>query len=139
MVSGPDVIAKSRKVAEVFWDCVGGKALYEDAREQFIGWDSCHPPLSAHEPSEILVQFAVRDSDEKKINERFGPQLVPRVLGSVPGITYIADQGRPRASDVVGYWPALISRGCVNQRVIVGEKEVAVGQPDLSKVTTSRY
>jgi len=133
MVSGPDALAKSKKVAEAFWECVGGKALYADAREQFVGWDSCHPPLAKDEPGEVLVQFAVRDADEKKINARFGPQLVPRVLGTVPGITYLADQGRPRASEVVGYWPALISRECVKQRVIVGERTEDVAQPDLSK------
>ena len=139
MVAGPDALAKSKRVAEAFWECVGGKSLYADAREQFIGWDSCHPPLAKEEPGEILVQFAKRDADEKKINSRFGPQLVPRVLGTVPGITYLSDQGRPRASEVVGYWPALISRSCVNQRVIVGERDVAVAQPDLSKAVPAPF
>lgn len=139
MVAGPDALAKSRKVAEAFWECVGGKSLYADAREQFVGWDSCHPPLAKEEPGEILVQFAVRDADEKKINSRFGPQLVPRVLGTVPGITYLADQGRPRASEVVGYWPALIARSCVKQRVIVGRDEVEIAQPDLSKAAAKAF
>jgi hypothetical protein len=44
----------------------------------------------------------------------------------VPGITYLADQGRPRASEVVGYWPALISRERVPMRVVVGDDEVEV-------------
>jgi hypothetical protein len=48
------------------------------------------------------------------------------VLGSVPGITYLADQGRPRASEVVAFWPALISRHQVTTRVVVGDEEVEV-------------
>jgi hypothetical protein len=48
------------------------------------------------------------------------------VLGSVPGITVLADQGRPRASDVVGYWPALIDRSSVPMQVVVGDEEVDV-------------
>jgi hypothetical protein len=139
MVAGPDALAKARKVADVFWECAGGKSLYADAKEQLVGWDSCHAPLAKEEPGEVLVQFAVRDPDEKKINARFGPQLVPRVLGTVPGITYLADQGRPRASDVVGYWPALISRDCVKQRVICGGREEAVPQPDLSKARAAPF
>jgi hypothetical protein len=139
MVAGPDALAKSQKVAEAFWECVGGKSLYADAREQFVGWDSCHPPLAKDEPGEILVQFAVRDADEKKINARFGPQLVPRVLGTVPGITYLADQGRPRASEVVGYWPALIARIHVKQRVIVGDRTTDVPQPDLSRSKAAAF
>jgi hypothetical protein len=73
----------------------------------------------------------VRDADADKINNRFGVQVVPRVLGSVPGITVLADQGRPRASGVVGYWPALISREQVPMRVVVGEDEADVPHPSL--------
>jgi hypothetical protein len=126
IVSGPDTLAKANKVAEVFWQAAGGRGLYEHALHQFIGWNGCHPPLAASEPGEVLVQFAVRDRDERKINARFAPQLVPRVLGTVPGISYIADQGRPRASEVVAFWPALVARGAVSQRVVFGDEEFAV-------------
>jgi hypothetical protein len=126
IVSGPDTLAKANKVAEVFWHAAGGRGLYEHALHQFIGWNGCHPPLAASEPGEVLVQFAVRDRDERKINTRFAPQLVPRVLGTVPGISYIADQGRPRASEVVAFWPALVARGAVSQRVVCGDEEFAV-------------
>jgi len=51
------------------------------------------------------------------------------VLGTVPGISYIADQGRPRASEVVAFWPALISRAAVTPRVIIGDHQIEV--PDL--------
>ncbi len=129
MISGPDALAKARKVAEVFWTCVGGRDAWEDTRTQFVGWDSCHPPLARREPGEVLLQLAVRDHDEEKINSLFGPQLVPRVLGTVPGITYLADQGRPRASAVVGFWPALIGREHVPVSVVVGDEEVSVAQP----------
>jgi hypothetical protein len=74
----------------------------------------------------VLVQFAVRDQDERKINSRFAPQLVPRVLGTVPGITYIADQGRPKASEIVAFWPALVARQSVKPHVIIGDEELAV-------------
>src|SRR6185503_21226421 len=111
----------------------------DDAREQFVGWDACHPPVVGHEPGEVMVQFAVRDSDAKKIDARFGPQLVPRVLGSVPGITYLADQGRPRASEVVGYWPALVTRGRVPVKVVVGAKEHDVANLDLTKARAEPF
>jgi len=68
----------------------------------------------------------VRDQDERKINSRFATQLVPRVLGTVPGVTYIADQGRPKASEVVAFWPALVSRDAVRQRVIIGDEEIVL-------------
>jgi hypothetical protein len=126
VISGPDALAKARRVETAVWDAVGGRDSFEEARAQIIGWDACHPPLSAAEPSEVILQLAVRDADRDKIEHLFAPQIVPRVLGTVPGITYLADQGRPRASDVVGYWPALVSRDRVDVRVIVGDEEVAI-------------
>ncbi len=133
VVTGPDTLAKAEKVAQLVWESAGGTELYEDTCTQFLAWNATHPPLTDSEPSELMVQLAVRDHDEKKINSRFGVQVVPRVLGSVPGITVLADQGRPRASDVVGYWPALIDRSCVPMKVVVGDDdEVDVPHLDLS-------
>ncbi|MGH8999390.1 MAG: acyclic terpene utilization AtuA family protein, partial [Acidimicrobiia bacterium] len=124
IVSGPDTLARANQVADILWESVGGRDLYEDTATQFVGWNACHPPLTDAEPSEVIVQVAVRDADEAKINSRFGVQIVPRVLGSMPGVTYMADLGRARASEVVGYWPALIGREHVPMRVVVGDDEV---------------
>ena len=132
VVTGPDALAKAEKVAELVWESAGGTDLYEDTSTQFLAWNGTHPSLTDSEPSEIVVQVAVRDADDKKINNRFGVQVVPRVLGSVPGITVLADQGRPRASDVVGYWPALIDRASVPMRVVVGSDEADVPHLDLA-------
>ena len=125
-VSGPEALAKANTVAEAFWDAAGGKGAYEQALQQFIGWNGCHAPLAACEPGEVLVQFAVRDQDERKINSRFATQLAPRVLGTVPGITYIADLGRPKASEVVAFWPALVSRESVKQHVLIGDEDIVI-------------
>jgi hypothetical protein len=132
VVTGPDSLAKAEKVAQLVWESAGGTDLYEDTATQFLAWNATHPPLTDSEPSEIMVQLAVRDADEKKINSRFGVQVVPRVLGSVPGITVLADQGRPRASEVVGYWPALIDRASVPMQVVVGDDEGDVPHRDLA-------
>lgn len=131
LVSGPDALAKARKLEEVFWTTVGGKENFTDARSQLIGWDGSHPPLTGEEPSEVLLQLAVRDDDRTKIDDLFAQQVVPKVLGTIPGITILADQGRPRASDVVGYWPALIGRDAVRVEVRVGEETVAVPMPQV--------
>lgn len=132
IVSGPDVLAKADRVADAFWDAAGGRGSYDHALHQFIGWNGCHPPLAVSEPGEVLVQFAVRDHDERKISTRFAPQLVPRVLGTVPGISYIADLGRPRASEVVAFWPALVSRGALSTRVIIDDREIPVSDGNRS-------
>ncbi len=127
LISGPLALAKAERVADSFWHSAGGEDLYADATTCCIDWDGGHPPLDAErEPSEVLLQVAVRDDDRAKIEDRFAVQLVPRVLGTVPGITYLADQGRPRVSGVVGYWPALIGRGALDVRVVVGDREESI-------------
>jgi hypothetical protein len=134
VVSGPDTLAKANRVAEAFWNSAGGRGSYEQALHQFIGWNGCHPPLAVSEPGEVIVQFAVRDHDERKINTRFAPQLVPLVLGTVPGISYIADQGRPHASEVIAFWPALVSRTAVFQRVVIDGRDIPVPDPVIEHI-----
>jgi hypothetical protein len=139
MITGPDALAKARAVAASFWESAGGPGAYDDAITQIVGWDSCHPPLAKEEPGEVLLQVAVRDRDERKIADRFAPQLVPKVLSTVPGITYLSDQGRPRPSDVVGYWPALISRGKVRVRVEAGGKSAEIPVPPDPRTTVPPF
>lgn len=129
MVSGPDALRKARVVADTFWASAGGEDAYDATETQLVGWDSCHPPLAVQEPGEVLLQVAARSTDRSVLDAQFAPQLVPRVLGTVPGITYLADQGRPRASGVVGYWPALISRDRVPLQVVVGDERELVTSP----------
>lgn len=134
VVSGPDTLAKATKAADIFWAAAGGVDAYEETETQFIGWDASHPPLVEREPSEVLVQVAARDADRGKLDTKFAPSVAAGALGSVPGFTVPADQGRPRASDVVGYWPALVSRDHVRVRVRVGDQEEVLPAlaPDLT-------
>ncbi len=126
MISGPDAIKKAEHVAEVFWTSAGGRDHYADTLTQMIGHDSCHPSVTGGAPGEIMLQVAARDDDRSKLAGDFAPQLVPKVLSTVPGITYLSDQGRPRPSGVVGYWPALIAREKVRVHVEVGGERVEV-------------
>ncbi len=125
LISGPDTLTKARAAEQIFWDSAGGRQHYQESASRLVGWDGTHPPLHPEqEPSEVVLQMAVRDDDEDKINHDFVAQLVPRVLGSIPGITYFADLGRPRPSEVIGYWPALIGREAVRVQVMVGQDRV---------------
>lgn len=140
LISGPDALDKAEAVEDMFWESVGGSDAYDEALAQVIGWDGTHPPIDPdHEPNEVILQLGVRDRDAAKIQRGFAAQVVPKVLGSVPGITYIADHGRPRPSEVVGFWPALISRTAVTAEVIVGDQRVEVPMGDWSRSTAAPF
>jgi hypothetical protein len=121
MIAGPNAPAKAAKAAEIFWAAAGGQDAYEETLTQFIGWDACHPPLGDYEPEEILLQVAARDRDRQRLESDFAPFVVGTGLGSVPGFCVPADQGRPRASEVVAHWPALISRARLHVGVVMGD------------------
>ncbi len=138
LISGPDALDKAATVEDAFWANVGGADQFDETLCQVIGWDGTHPPIDPdQEPNEIILQLGVRDRDPDKIRRHFAAKVVPLVLGTVPGITYLADHGRPRAAEVIGFWPALIARTSVTAEVIVGDESVEVGSGDWSGSTAA--
>lgn len=96
---------------------------FEEIRTEFIGYNSCHGPLSKQldedDINEIRLHIAVRSHDKKSI-ERFGREIIPLVLTGPPSVTGFAG-GRARPSDVVAYWPALIPKKLITPQVEILE------------------
>ncbi len=94
---------------------------YDEFHTEFLGYNSCHGPLSPVpvDPNEILLRVAVRSKNREAV-EAFGRQLVPLVLTGPPTVTGFG-AGRPKAQDVVAYWPALIKKTAVKPVVEVAE------------------
>ena len=61
------------------------------------------------------MRIGVRSHDFKSV-ERFGKEIAPLILTGPPSVTGFAG-GRPKPSEVVAYWPALIPKKLVNPRV----------------------
>ena len=64
-----------------------------------------------------MLRLGVKGNDKKKI-DRFGSELVPLVTSGPPGVTGFAG-GRPKATEIVGFWPALMKKELVQSRVSV--------------------
>ncbi len=92
---------------------------FEEIRSEFIGYNSCHGPLSKQLDenliNEIMLRVAVRSQDYNSI-ERFGKEIAPLILTGPPSVTGFAG-GRPKPSEVVAYWPALIPKKYVQSEV----------------------
>ncbi len=122
-ICGPDALAKARLCAEVVWQrlALDGVHYAEDERlVEFVGANVCHagiPLPGAEEPTEVVLRMGVKGPDRAKV-ERFGTELVPLVTSGPPGVTGFAG-GRPKATEIIGFWPALISKGAVRPRVSV--------------------
>jgi len=118
--SAPDALKKAEaadKILRTRLDDLGLK--FEEIRTEFLGYNSCHGPIVKRRDdlSEVVLRIGVR-SKEKSTIERFSKEIAPLILTGPPGVTGFAG-GRPKPSDVVAYWPALIPKKEVKPEVIV--------------------
>ncbi|KAF0139545.1 MAG: hypothetical protein FD122_3155 [Stygiobacter sp.] len=92
---------------------------FDEIRTEFVGYNACHGPLAEEidedKINEIVLRVAVRGSDYESI-ERFGKEIAPLILTGPPSVTGFAG-GRPKPSEVVAYWPALIPKNLVKPKV----------------------
>ena len=65
--------------------------------------------------NEIVLRLSVKDNDKQKV-ERFGKEISPLITTGPPGITGFAG-GRPKAQEVISFWPSLIDKKIVNTTV----------------------
>jgi hypothetical protein len=119
-ISGPDAVAKARICADALWGRLRRAGFaYEETRTELVGVDSCHGAITPvpQVVNEVVLRVGVRDADRAKV-DRFGRELAPLVTSGPPGVTGFAG-GRPKAAEVLGYWPALIPKRLVQPEVRV--------------------
>jgi len=122
-ISGPDAREKAELCAAIVWDRLafdGFEYAPDERMIEFVGANVCHAGIGLEgsgEPSEVVLRMGVKGPDKDKVN-RFGPELVPLVTSGPPGVTGFAG-GRPKATEIIGYWPALMTKELVEPRVTV--------------------
>jgi hypothetical protein len=125
-VCGPRAVEKARLAAEVVWrrlERAGVAFAPADRLEEMVGVDACLPGIlrAPAEAPEVVLRLGVRDPDRARV-ERFGKELAPLVTSGPPGVTGFAG-GRPKPQEVVAYWPALLRREEVEDRLQVSVEE----------------
>ena len=93
---------------------------FDEIRTEFQGYNACHGGIAEkYEPNEVVMRIGVRSKDRRSV-ERFGMEIAPLILTGPPGVTGFAG-GRPKPSDVVAFWPALIPKTAVTPKVLIEE------------------
>lgn len=126
-VSGPRAAEKAQLAAEIVWKRLerAGVTFGEDCRStEIVGLGACLPGIfpAPDDPPEVVVRLGVRDADAAKVS-RFGLEIAPLITAGPPGVTGFAG-GRPKAQEVMAYWPALLAREEVEGRIEVTVEEV---------------
>jgi hypothetical protein len=138
LISGPDVVAKAERMAEMLWHRLGTD--FVDRRAELVGYRTCWGSGAPDvEPNEGIFRVAVRDHDRKKI-ERFSLAMMGFALQGPPGLGVFG--GRPDVQEAYGYWPTLVPRELVRPHVEIlrGEerrvREIATVAPSAGRAAT---
>ena len=121
----PDAIKKAKKAGEILLKRAGNLGIeFEEQNIEFVGINACNEDPDELESApgsvnEVQLRISVSSHSESDLN-RFGKEIAPLILTGPSGVTGFAG-GRPRASDVVAYWPALLDKKVVQPRVILYE------------------
>jgi hypothetical protein len=92
----------------------------EEKLVEFLGANVCHAGIAgaeARDASEVVLRMGVKGTDRAKV-DRFGMELVPLVTSGPPGVTGFA-AGRPKATEIIGFWPALVRKEKISTSVEV--------------------
>lgn len=119
-ISGPRAYEKAQKVAEIVWERLGRAGYaFQDTRTEYLGISSCHGDINPvpEQINEVVLRLSVRDADRETVN-RFGKEIAPVITNGPPGITGFAG-GRPKAQEIIAYWPALIPKELIQTTVRV--------------------
>ena len=119
-ISGPNAKSKAKLAADVIWDRLKlAGCTYDDTLTEYLGLSSCHGSIN-DEPenmNEIVLRLSVKDGNKEKVN-RFGKEIAPLITSGPPGVTGFAG-GRPKAQEIISYWPTLIPKELVKTEVDV--------------------
>jgi hypothetical protein len=121
--SWPDAYEKARAADAMLRKRLEVLELKLDAiRTEFVGAGALHGemagPASPDTP-EVLLRVAVRSEDKRAV-ERFAKELAPLGLAGPPTVCGLHG-GRPKAEEIVAYWPALIPRNLCQPSIEITE------------------
>jgi hypothetical protein len=119
--SWPGALKKAQKAGKILEGRARALGLeYNDFRVEYIGVNGCNEQpiteeLLRKEYDEIQMRVSLSGKSREDLN-RFGKEVAPLILTGPSGVTGFAG-GRPKASDIVAYWPALLEKEAVTPRI----------------------
>lgn len=123
--SWPDALRKAKKASEIIRGRAETLGLEIDRfNVEYIGLNGCNEqPVTGEdfdtEHNEIQLRVAASGSSREDLN-RLGKEFAPLILTGPSSVTGFAG-GRPKASEIVAFWPALMDKKAVETRVRIFE------------------
>lgn len=121
----PDAARKARAAAQILRDRLDALGLaFDEVRAEIVGLNALSErpeadPVREADLDEVQLRVSVRGQDKGAV-EQFGREIAPLILTGPSAVTGFAG-GRPRPSEVIAYWPALIPKDRIHPEVRVLE------------------
>jgi hypothetical protein len=117
----PDALEKAQIAYQILLGRAKALGLnLQNTHADYIGFNGCdETPVVANAQTEDLSEVQLRfsaTSASKSDLERLGMELAPLILTGPGGVTGFAG-GRPKPSEIVAYWPALLRKEAVEPRI----------------------
>lgn len=116
----PDAYEKAQYTADIIMKKMKRKNLQaEDIRIDYIGLNALHlgvadaSPEVAKNLNEVVLRIAIRTKTKEEAAKLI-PEIAPLQLNGPPGASFFG--GRAHVQEVIGLWPTLIPRDCVDFR-----------------------
>jgi len=116
----PDALEKAKAADRILRERLKNLGLeFEEIRTEYVGVNACHGHLAAmpNPVNEVVLRVGVRGNDYESV-ERFGKEIAPLILTGPPSVTGFAG-GRPKPSEVIAFWPALIPKDAVEPSITI--------------------
>ncbi len=118
VLTGLDVKLKAGLVEESFFNSVGGREQFDRVTVQLI--PSGHDDPASNEEAFNYLRISVFDADSKKAGRLFSSKIVELALANIPGFHVTTPPAD--AQPAIVYWPALVSKKHLQQKVTLGKK-----------------
>jgi hypothetical protein len=119
----PDAYRKARAADRILRERLDRLGLkFDHTLTEFVGANACHGAAAGEPPAdlaEVVFRIGVRSNNRQAV-ERFTREVAPLALNGPPTVTGFG-AGRPKAEEIVAYWPALIPKSAVAPVISVVE------------------
>jgi hypothetical protein len=127
LIPGLDVEKKAELALRSLFAALGGREQFREVSTRLLRAD--RPDPASNEEAIAYLEVTVKDPDPRKVGRAFSNRAVEMILASYPGFALSCPPGSESSYAV--YWPTLVPREAVEERVVMEGRATPVPHPRI--------